>query len=226
MTTADLASELMESLTPYPYNEHVTALIIDTAMSAKVMQTIRTALKEKYEFNSEVFRARNGMPKPTGMLDIFGEYSGDEANDIRSDMIKYVRDNSKTLTETLKDALSYKSMSLSAWIAMMRLKKSVCDEIALYVLCKLYSRHAIIYTAKDYWTTIKHTGETGSEIEKKCNIIMSYTEKGLVLCKKLKIDGTDEYGTPCNARNKSQRKTKSIQSLLKENQEKEKEKAN
>ena len=122
MATSDLAMDLMDSLTPNPYTECVTALNIDTAMSSKVMQTIKTAFKEKYEFNSAVFCARNGTPKPTGMLEPFGEYSGDEANEIRKDMINYVRNNSEVLSETLKDALSYKSTSLSAWIAKMRLK--------------------------------------------------------------------------------------------------------
>ena len=95
-------------------------------------------------------------------------------------MIKYVLNNKDSIGEICKDALSYKSMSLSAWTSKMRLRNSVCDEIALYVLCKLYSRHALIYTAKEYWSTISEselTGLTGLEIEGKCDLSMIYTEK-------------------------------------------------
>ena len=224
MATSDLATELMESLTPYPYSDKVTSLDNESAMSSKVMQTIKTAFKDRYEFNSDVFRARNGTPKPTGMLELFGKYSGIEAQEIRKDMIRYVRDNRDVLCETLKDALSYKSISLSAWIAKMSLKKSVCDEIALFVLCKLYSRHAIIYTNRDFWTTVKQNGETGSEIERQCDLVLNHTVKGLVLCKKIGNSSSEEVGKSHSARNK--RKTKSIQSLLKENQKKEREKEN
>ena len=222
MVMSDLATELMDSLVPYPYTNHLTALKTDTAMSSKVMQTIKTAFKDKYEFNSDVFRSRNGTLKPTGMLELFSKYSGIEAQEIHKDMIKYVRNNRDVLAETLKDALSYKTTSISAWITKMSLKKSVCDEIALFVLCKLYYRHAIIYTNRDFWTTIKQNGETGSEIENKCDLVLNYTEKGLVLCKKIEsADNEDAHSAKKNAR-----KTKSIHSLLKENQEKEREKAN
>ena len=204
MAAVNLATELMETLTPDPYNEHVSALMTESAMSSKVMQTLKTTLKGKYKFNSDVFRARNGMPKPTGMLDLFGQYSGDEANDIRKEMIKFARENKATLMVACKDALTYKEMSFDAWITKLSLRKSVCDEIALYVLCKLYSRHAIVYTAKNIWTTLKHTGLTGSEIERKCDLMLYHTEKGLVLCKKLTDSGEDEdgNGTPRNVRKK------------------------
>ena len=67
-TTADnkmaaptsLATELMDILTPDRYCTHIDALASDSAISSKVIQTIKTALKDKYEFNSEIFRARNG----------------------------------------------------------------------------------------------------------------------------------------------------------------------
>ena len=197
-------------------------------MNNKIVLTLKTAFKGKYEFSSEVFCARNGTPKPTGMLELFAQYSGDEPNDIRKDMISFVRDTNNRIAEICKDALAYKLMSFNTWVSKMSLKKSVCDEIALYVLCKLYSRHAIIYTTKGYWTTISDSGLTGAEIEKKCDLVPNYTEKGLVLCKKI-MDGNDADdeppdGTPNNSKGK--RKTKSIHSLLKEYEEKEKEKAN
>ena len=233
MVTADLATELMESLTPIQYSDRITALVDETAMSSKMLQTLRTNFKGMYEFSSDVFRARNGTPKPTGMLDLFGRYSGEESNEIRKEMIKYVLSNKDSIGETCKDALVYKRMSLSAWIAKMSLRKSVCDEIALYALCKLYSRHALIYTAKGYWSTINEselTGLTGLEIEGKCDLSMIYTEKGLVLCKAIEQRKEDEAGRDSTTNEKCEkqikRKTKSIQSLLKEKEDKECEKAN
>ena len=70
MATSDLATELMETLTPHAYNEHVTALDIDTAMNNKIVQILKTAFKGKYEFSSEIFRARNGTPKLTQEMNL------------------------------------------------------------------------------------------------------------------------------------------------------------
>ena len=164
--STSLATELMETLTP------------------EVMQSIKTALKDKYEFNSEIFRARNGTPKPTGMLDLFGKYSGDDADTVRKEMINYARENKDSLSVTCKESLDYQRMSLNAWITKHSLKKSICDEIALNVLCRLYSRHAIVYTTNKAWTTLHHEGMAGSEIEKRCDLVLNHTKKGLVLCKK------------------------------------------
>ena len=223
--STSLASELMETLTPDPSSTCVGALISESAMSSKVMQSIKTALKDKYEFDSEIFRARNGTPKPTGMLELFGKYSGDEADTVCKEMIIYAHENKDSLSVTCKESLDYQRMSFNAWIAKHSLKKSICDEIALYVLCRLYSRHAIVYTTNKAWTTLHHEGLTGSEIEKRCDLVLNHTEKGLVLCKKL--EQNDVAGTPDNDKRKKKTRTMtSIHKLLEENQERERERAN
>ena len=220
-----LATELFQSLTPDNYCEQINALTNETAISSKVMQSIKTTLKDRYEFISDIFRARNGTPKPTGMLDLFGKYSGDEAQTVRKEMINYAREHTETLSVTCKDPLEHQRLSIKAWIAKHSLKKSVCDEIALYVLCKLFSRHAIVYTSGKTWTTLLQEGSSASDIESKCDLIFNHTEKGLVLCKRLsKL--TNDTGTPDNEKPKKRRTTISIHNLLEENRERENAKKN
>ena len=147
------------------------------------------------------------------MLDLFGKYSGDHADTVHKEMISYARENKDALSVTCKGALEYHRMSFSAWIAKHSLKKYVCDEIALYVLCKLYSRHAIVYTTQKAWTTLHHEGLPGSEIEKHCDLVMNHTEKGLVLCKKLDVTNK-EAATPSNDKKNKKQTTSSIHRLL------------
>ena len=220
-TSNSLATELFQSLTPDNYCERISALTSETAISSKVMQSIKTTLKDRYE----IFRARNGTPKPTGILELFGKYSGDEAQCVRKEMINYAREHSETLSVTCKDVLEHQRLSFKAWIAKHSLKKSVCDEIALYVLCKLFSRHAIVYTSGKTWTTISQECSSASDIESKCDLIFNHTEKGLVLCKRLN-NSTTETGTSDNAKPKKRRTTVSINSLLKENRDREDAKKN
>ena len=233
MASVDLATELMDNLVPIPYNQRVTALNEDLAMNSKIVQTLKSSLKGKYEFNSEVFRARNGTPKPNGMFDLFAKYSGAETSEIRKDMIKFAREHCAELSAVCKEAFSHKRISFNAWAVKLSLRNSVCDEIALYILCKLYSRHAIVYATKDVWTTVQQSNWTSSEIEAKCDLMFIYTDKGFTLCKRL-ADVTskeDESGTAGNtakvkSSGKVKRKTISIHTVIKETEDREKEKLN
>ena len=224
-TSTSLATELMQSLTPDQYCEQIDALISESAISSKVIQSIKISLKDRYEFNSEIFRARNGTPKPTGMLDLFGKYSGDESQSVRKEMINYAREHSGMLSVVCKDTLEYHRISFNAWIAKHSLKKSICDEIAFYVLCRLYSRHVIVYTSNSAWTTLQHDGISASDVESRCDLIFNHTEKGLVLCKRVSKP-VDDSGTPDNHNKKQRRTTTSIQNLLEANKEREKAKKN
>ena len=53
----------------------------------------------------------------------------------------------------------------------MRNVKYAGDELTLYALCKLYRRHAIVYTMTGIWTTIKDgVLLSESDLEEKCDI--------------------------------------------------------
>ena len=230
--SSDLATELMDNLVPIPYNRRVTALADELAMNSKIVQTLKSSLKGKYEFNSEVFRARNGTPKPNGMFDLFAKYSGAETIEIRKDMIKYAKEHRAELGEVLREALIYKKITFEAWAVKLSLRNTVCDEIALYVLCKLYSRHAIVYTTKGVWTTVQHSNWTSAEIETKCDLMFIYTDKGFTLCKRLSdTNKEDESSTAGNSETatsskKTKRKTVSIHTVLKATEDHEKERLN
>ena len=223
-TSTSLAAELMQTLTPEAYCEQIDALSSDSAISTKVMQSIKSTLKNNYEFNSEIFRARNGTPKPTGMLELFGKYSGEDALEICKRMINYAREHQETLSTICKHVLDYQKLTLKAWMAKHSLKKAVCDEISLYVLCNIYSRHAIVYTAKNIWTTLCHDNLSASEVESRCDLIFNHTDKGLVLCIRLN-KSVEEQGTPDNVKRK-RRTTTSIHNLLEVNKERAREKQN
>ena len=53
----------------------------------------------------------------------------------------------------------------------MRNAKYAGDELTLYALCKLYHRHAVVYTMAGLWTTVKDGVLLNeSELMEKCDI--------------------------------------------------------
>ena len=61
--------------------------------------------------------------------------------------------------------------SLTGWLMTMRNAKYAGDELTLYALCRLYHRHAVVYTMAGLWTTVKD-GVLLNEFElmEKCDI--------------------------------------------------------
>ena len=54
--------------------------------------------------------------------------------------------------------------------------KNPADEIGIFMLCKLYNRHCIIYHNEVFWMTVKYKdGTSSSEVGNLCNIHLLHT---------------------------------------------------
>ena len=90
------------------------------------------------------------------MFELFGEYSGRDAQTIRDELYDWLQDkNNDVRSVVTKTMLPTPHCSLTGWLMTMRNVKYAGDELTLYALCKLYHRHAIVYTMTGVWTTIK-----------------------------------------------------------------------
>ena len=68
-------------------------------------------------------------------------------------------------------AVLHKKIDLNDWIKQMRLNLMHGDDIALYLLCRMYNKHAYVHTAKYGWSTLQFKIDTPFiETTKKCDI--------------------------------------------------------
>ena len=68
-------------------------------------------------------------------------------------------------------AVLHKKIDLNDWIKQMRLNTTHGDDIALYLLCHMYNKHAYVHTAKYGWSTLPFKIDTlFIETTKKCDI--------------------------------------------------------
>ena len=67
--------------------------------------------------------------------------------------------------------LKQKGLSLSDWVEGMHNPKQPGDELCLYLLCRMYRKHALIHLKHHWWTTIQHPlpGDI-NEILDKCHL--------------------------------------------------------
>ena len=68
-------------------------------------------------------------------------------------------------------AVLHKKIDLNDWIEEMRLNTMNGDDIVLYLLCRMYNKHAYVHTAKYGWSTLPFKIDTlFIETTKKCDI--------------------------------------------------------
>ena len=71
-------------------------------------------------------------------------------------LLGWIYDNFRKIETWFSIALKQKGLSLSDWAEGMRNPKQPGDELCLYLLCRMYCKHALIHLKHHWWTTIQH----------------------------------------------------------------------
>ena len=66
----------------------------------------------------------------------------------------WILDNYHSVQSWLRMALEHKNLTLDVWMENMRNPLTHGDDIALYLLCRMYDKHAYIHTARYGWSTL------------------------------------------------------------------------
>ena len=86
-------------------------------------------------------------------------------------------------SKILKNAwisLHMHGLSARQWADSMFLNDTPGDELTLYILCKMFQQHAIVFTSAKYWTTLETDAPCSEdEIFDTCDIRLLYIEPGV-----------------------------------------------
>ena len=218
MATNAIAEELLGEINSKQYVKEVAPLSLDDKLTDNVFQVLKRATSHKYVYSYDRFCTKRGADKPAGMFEIFGAYSGKSAGEVRSDMIRYVTDNKPYVSKLAASYFREKRQHLEMWIVIMIREANARDELALFILCKLYNRHAVIYNSAKVWCTLDQTQlKPNSKLDLLCDIVLVYRNNGF--CEAKKIIPSD-VATP-SVPKKQQRKTLCITDLLEKANERE-----
>ena len=117
------------------------------------------------------FVKSNKQFNPAGLFEIFGSFSDQTAEDVCDCLMGWIYDNYNNVKNWLKMAMLHKKIDLNDWIKQMKLNMMHGDDIALYLLCRMYNKHAYVHTAKYGWSTLPFEIDTPFiETTKKCDI--------------------------------------------------------
>ena len=112
------------------------------------------------------------------MFELFSKFCDDEPDQIRENLMQYIYDNCKDV-ESFSKQCPPTSVSLGNWLLRMNHKRNPGDESALFLLCNLFNRHAVVITKNGLWSTLRNTANEGElAICAKCDICLILVGKG------------------------------------------------
>ena len=221
-----IAAELLDKINHIKYVEKVDALTTDHKLPESLFQIIKKTKKDTYTFSYDRFCNTRGVQKPDGMFELFTRYSGKTVSETREDLVSYVENNKECILQVATDYFKEKHMDVGMWCVIMRRACSPGDELALYLLCKLHNRHAVIYNKIKTWSTMDYKSiRPGAPLEDMCDITLVYRVNGFCEATRIEKQQTKKPETSTSVATsspgriratpeKSTRKTTSISELL------------
>ena len=153
-----MAGALLTALNPIPYGRYVNYISKEDAVTRKDFEN--SVLTEYYNLDLEL--CYTGKRIDASMLySILGRYSNQPADAVLLSMFNEVtrtKANIDFYESTGFVCLRMKELSLDEWLQQQFHKTIHGDELAAFVLSKLYNHHTMIHTAKKPWCTNMPTG--------------------------------------------------------------------
>ena len=177
-----MAEELYQALQGEPYVEFPNRLDPDSGVEWDQLPKIRKIIAGSGCGSSDIqvtrFFNRQHKLKPSGMFELFSKFCDDEPDQIRENLMQYIYDNRKEVESCSRQCLPT-GVSLGNWLLRMNHKQNPGDELALFLLCKLFNRHAVVITKNGLWSTLCNTANEGElAIRAKCDICLILVGKG------------------------------------------------
>ena len=170
VTGRSIVSELIDSLVSEPFTTVVCLLDWKKGLSLEMFRKTCQALAGSYWIDTQHYtlpRAVNAQ----GIYEMFGEYSLTNGGEIRRGLIDWINERKDEIQEYVKIVLDHKNLSFNDWLDYTVRDKNPADEIAIFCLAKMNSRHVVIYTASYCWSMLmQHFTYNEQEIHKHCEI--------------------------------------------------------
>ena len=141
-----------EQRNKYAYLDLMMIMNVNDVTSVKAIQgklkgagkwvDVRRFMKKHKHFN------------PSRLFELFGVYSVQSADEVRDCLMGLILDNYRSIQSWLRIALKHKNLTLDIWMENMRNPLTHGDDIALYLLCRMYDKHAYFHTAGYGWSTL------------------------------------------------------------------------
>ena len=170
-TGRSIAGELIDSLVSEPFMKVVCLLDWNKGLSVEMFRKTRQALAGSYWIDIQCYASTQGVINAQGIYEMFGEYSLMNGGEVRHGLIDWINEWRDEIQDYVKIVLGHKNMSFTEWLNYTAKDKNPADEVAIFCLAHMYSRHVVIYTLSYCWSMLlRHFTYNEQEIHKHCDI--------------------------------------------------------
>ena len=90
-------------------------------------------------------------------------------------MVEWINENKQTFESQTLLAFTTKDRDLDSWLSNIDSNSIPGDEFALFALCQMYNRHALIVTSNQTWTSVHPKyGLDDHDLRQKCDLHLIY----------------------------------------------------
>ena len=150
------SKDLLEALYTKPYTGIISYLSPHDCLT--VQDFNRSALASSHWLDVPLTKDGRKVSKkrdPNHVFKTFARLDDEEDHDlVRQNMIKTITSEFNWYSDLALICLQMHKISLSEWIGKMQNPKHPADELAVYVLSRMYGKHSLIYTKTKTWSTI------------------------------------------------------------------------
>ena len=182
MAALSLTEEMFAVIQGLSYSESIKYISPGSGLQEGMFSSLEHA--EYYELDTRLtykgYQRKKGSRRktivnPTMMYTMFSVFAEDSPQQVWRNMVQWINEHKLEFERQTMLAFTAKDSQLDAWLSIIDSNSTPGDEFALFALCQMYTRHALIVTQSGIWTTIhvKH-GLTDHELRRKCDLHLIY----------------------------------------------------
>ena len=177
MASTSIAKELLSLVSPYSYRQSIPCLDTYDFVALRrfkdhevgsLFNIDRTNCLRKGEINND------------HLFELFGCYSDEDAEAVRSDAVERIESGKTVYIEVGQEFFERRCWSFNEWAMAICSQYYHGDEMLLYVLCRIFHRHAVVICDNRYWCTFDNLSDMPIEaILDACDLHLVYLRPGM-----------------------------------------------
>ena len=182
MAALSLTEKMFAAIQGLSYSESIKYISPGSGLQEGMFSSLEHA--EYYELDTRLtykgYQRKKGARRktivnPTMMYTMFSVFAEDSPQQVRRNMVQWINEHKIEFERQTMLAFTAKDSQLDTWLSSIDSNNMPGDEFALFALCQMYTRHALIVTQSRIWTTIhvKH-GLMDHELRRKCDLHLIY----------------------------------------------------
>ena len=182
--TKTLAEELMSLVSPYMYTERIRYLDMDDFMPLKSFWTHE--LSDLFIVDQSTCII-NGEINYKHLFSTFGQFSDEDPESVCTDIIERIESGKHIYNAVGVEFFEHRGWNITEWAMAICSQYYYGDELLLFVMCRVFHRHALVICRNCYWCTFELKNNMDiHEMLDACDLHLIYIRLGIFALLRLK----------------------------------------